>query len=105
MLLSFIIPLYNGAASIERCLESICSLALTSDAFEAIIVDDGSKDDGASLMQRFATTHQQVCLVSQPNRGTSSARNRGLELARGKYIWFVDADFEIILFYMVAEKG
>ena len=105
MLLSFIIPLYNGAASIERCLESICSLALTSDAFEAIIVDDGSKDDGASLMQRFATTNQQVCLVSQPNRGTSSARNRGLELARGKYIWFVDADFEIILFYMVAEKG
>lgn len=96
MLLSFIIPLYNCASSIERCLSSICSLDMPSDSYEIIVVDDGSKDDGAQVVQRIATAHPQVRLVSQPNRGTSSARNRGLELARGKYIWFVDADDKVL---------
>lgn len=96
LLLSFIIPLYNCASSIERCLASIVSLNMSPDDFEIIVVDDGSKDDGASLVQRFATTHQQVCLVSQPNQGASSARNYGLTLAQGEYIWFVDADDKVL---------
>ena len=96
MLLSFIIPLYNGAASIERCLESICSLALTSDAFEVIVVDDGSKDDGAKIVGQFASLYPQIRIVNQENRGASWARNRGLELARGEYVWFVDADDKVL---------
>lgn len=75
---------------------SICSLDMPSDSYEIIVVDDGSKDDGAQVVQRIATAHPQVRLVSQPNRGASSARNRGLELARGKYIWFVDADDKVL---------
>lgn len=96
MQISFIIPLYNCASSIERCLTSIFSLHMPSDSYEIIVVDDGSKDDGAQVVQRVATAHPQVRLVSQPNRGASSARNRGLELARGEYIWFVDADDKVL---------
>lgn len=96
MQISFIIPLYNCASSIERCLTSIFSLHMPSDSYEIIVVDDGSKDDGPQVVQRIAIEHQQVCLVSQPNRGASSARNRGLELAKGDYIWFVDADDKVL---------
>lgn len=96
MLVSFIIPLYNGAASIKRCLSSICSLEMTSDDFEIIVVDDGSKDDGATIVRQFANHYPQIRVVGQENRGASSARNRGLELARGEYIWFVDADDKVL---------
>jgi glycosyltransferase involved in cell wall biosynthesis len=65
-------------------------------SYEIIVVDDGSKDDGPKVVQRIATGHRQVRLVSQPNRGASSARNRGLELARGEYVWFVDADDKVL---------
>lgn len=96
MLVSFIIPLYNGAASIKRCLSSICSLEMTSDDFEIIVVDDGSEDDGATIVRQFANHYPQIRVVGQENRGASSARNRGLELARGEYIWFVDADDKVL---------
>lgn len=93
---SFIIPLYNCATSIERCLESIYTLGMSPDDFEIIVVDDGSKDESAAIVRRFAEKHTQVILISQENRGASSARNRGLEYASGKYIWFVDADDKVL---------
>lgn len=96
MQISFIIPLYNCASSIERCLTSICSLDMPPDSYEIIVIDDGSKDEGVQVVQRIATVHPQVRLVSQPNRGASSARNRGLRLAQGEYIWFVDADDKVL---------
>ena len=96
MQISFIIPLYNCASTIERCLTSIFSLSMPPGSYEIIVVDDGSKDDGPKVVQRIATGHRQVRLVSQPNRGASSARNRGLELARGEYVWFVDADDKVL---------
>lgn len=93
---SFIIPLYNCATSIQRCLESIYTLGMSPDDFEIIVVDDGSKDESAAIVRRFAEKHTQVILISQENRGASSARNRGLEYASGKYIWFVDADDKVL---------
>ena len=81
MVLSFIIPLYNCATSIGHCLESIFALDIAADDFEVIVVDDGSKDNGDAIVRRIAEEHPQVRLVSQPNRGASSARNHGLELA------------------------
>lgn len=92
MQISFIIPLYNCAQSIERCLTSICSLHLPADSYEIIVVDDGSKDSGAQVVSAFAERHRQVRLLSQENRGASAARNHGLDVARGEYVWFVDAD-------------
>lgn len=95
-LISFIIPLYNSATTIEKCLESIFALGMSPDDFEVIVIDDGSKDNGANVVRRFAATHPKVRLISQENRGASSARNRGLELAKGEYIWFADADDKVL---------
>ena len=86
-ILSIVIPMYNCAPVIERCLDSIDY----SDC-EVLIVNDGSTDNGSAVVARYATTHPNVRLINKSNGGVSSARNVGIENARGKYIVFVDAD-------------
>ena len=85
--LSIIIPVYNCAPVILRCLESIDF----QDA-EIIVVDDGSTDDSADVIKDYIVTHPNVQLIRKENGGVSSARNVGIEVASGKYIMFVDAD-------------
>lgn len=86
-LLSVIIPMYNCAPVITRCLDSIDY----SDA-EIIVVNDGSKDNGAEVVTQYAISHPNVRLINKKNGGASSARNLGIEHATGKYIAFIDAD-------------
>ena len=86
-LLSVIIPMYNCAPVITRCLDSIDY----PDA-EVIVVNDGSKDNGAEVVEQYATYHPNVRLFNKENGGASSARNLGIEHAIGKYIAFIDAD-------------
>lgn len=86
-LLSIIIPVYNCASIVIRCLDSIDY----SDA-EIIVIDDGSTDTSAEVIKDYVTTHPNVQLVRKENGGVSSARNVGIERASGKYIMFVDAD-------------
>lgn len=86
-LLSVIIPVYNCAPVIVRCLESIDY----PDA-EIIVVDDGSTDGSADVVKDYITTHSNVRLIQKENGGASSARNVGVDAASGKYIVFVDAD-------------
>lgn len=86
-LLSVIIPVYNCAPVINRCLESIDY----PDA-EIIVVDDGSTDDSAKVVAKYAETHPNILLFRKENGGVSSARNMGIEKATGKYLMFVDAD-------------
>ena len=88
MRLSVIIPLYNCEAVIERCLESIDRI----DGMEVVVVDDGSTDNGATVVKAFAKSHPFVRLISKVNGGASSARNVGIDNATGDYIMFVDAD-------------
>lgn len=85
--LSIIIPMYNCGKVIIRCLDSIDY----QDA-EIIVVDDGSNDDGAIVVNRYAKTHSNVQLIQKENGGVSSARNVGIANAHGKYIMFIDAD-------------
>lgn len=87
MLLSIIIPMYNCAPVITRCLKSIDY----PDA-EIIVVDDGSKDDSALKVMEYASTHPNVTLIRKENGGVSSARNIGIDKATGKYLMFIDAD-------------
>lgn len=87
ILLSVVIPVYNCAPVILRCLESIDY----ADA-EIIVVDDGSKDNSADLVNNYAKQKHNVRLIKKENGGVSSARNVGIEAALGKYIMFVDAD-------------
>lgn len=86
-LLSVIIPMYNCAPVITRCLDSI-----DYPGAEIIVVNDGSIDNGAEVVTQYAVTHPNVRLINKENGGASSARNLGIEEAKGKYIAFIDAD-------------
>lgn len=88
--LSFIIPVYNAGKYIEKCIESIINQ--TYDNFEIILVDDGSKDNSYELISRYAFKFNKIVAITQENGGPSKARNRGIELATGDYLAFVDVD-------------
>lgn len=94
MRLSVIIPAYNAEAYLRRCLASCSSGVLDGEAYEVIVVDDGSTDGTAALARSFRPEDPRVRLtvVSRPNGGLSAARNTGLSHASGTYVWFVDAD-------------
>jgi glycosyltransferase involved in cell wall biosynthesis len=85
---SVVIPLYNKREHILRTLDSV--LRQSNNDFEIIVVDDGSTDGGPNLVER--EYEHTVNLVRQPNGGVSAARNRGVEVARGEIIAFLDAD-------------
>lgn len=87
---SVIIPVYNAVDYLPHCLDSL--LQQSFDAFELILIDDGSTDGSADLADRYARTDSRVCVIHQPNQGVSAARNRGLNAATGQYVAFVDAD-------------
>ncbi len=93
-MISIIIPLYNQAKLVGRCLESI--LAQSRPPAEVIVVNDGSTDNPetelAKFKPRFSAKNISFKIINQPNRGAAAARNRGAGLARGQYLLFADAD-------------
>ena len=95
MFISFIIPLYNASRFISIALDSIYKNVLDEGAYEVVVIDDGSKDNGAEMVKDYASCHENLRLLQQPNKGASAARNRGIEAAKGEFIWFVDADDRI----------
>lgn len=88
--ISIIIPAYNEEKNIARCLNSV--LAQTFESFEVICVDDGSTDGTVEIIKSFAEKDDRIILLKNPDKGVSSARNFGIENARGNYIGFVDSD-------------
>lgn len=90
MFLSFIIPVYNCEKLITRCVKSI--LEQDFDDLEIILVNDGSLDDSFDVCNKLADTYKNITVLTQSNKGASSARNHGLSIAKGDYVWFVDAD-------------
>jgi len=87
---SFIIPVYNGEQRVNRCAESILNQDYPE--LELILVDDGSRDGSWERMQAIAEKDSRVKLIRKENGGVSSARNRGLAEASGRYIQFADVD-------------
>lgn len=87
--LSIIIPVYNGALLLNRCLNSVFSQT-TKYSYEVIIIDDGSTDNSVELVK--SRKEPNIVLFQQQNAGPAMARNKGIELASGKYIAFLDAD-------------
>jgi len=85
---SVIIPLYNKSRYITKCIDSV--LAQTHTNFELIVVDDGSTDDSAAIV--CGIRDDRLRLVSQPNKGVSAARNRGLQETQYDLVAFLDAD-------------
>ena len=90
--LSIIIPMYNCEKYINDCLDSILESDLPKDEYEVIIINDGSKDKGPEIAQKYVSAHNNFTYLTQENQGQSVARNYGLEKAKGEYVWFVDGD-------------
>ncbi len=99
---SIIIPLYNKASSIVCALESV--LLQTLNEFEIVVVDDGSTDNGAELVRKYASKDSRIRLIQQPNGGVSAARNTGIQAAKNEYIVFLDADDEYLPDYLETMK-
>ncbi len=93
-MISVIIPLYNKKKSIAQTLESV--LAQTYTDYEIIVVDDGSTDNSLKVVKdycgKFPISNIQFQIISKPNGGVCSARNRGIQEAKGEYVAFLDAD-------------
>lgn len=88
--ISIIVPIYNTAAYLNRCLDSI--IAQTYKSLEIICIDDGSTDGSELIVDQYAARDSRFVVVHKKNGGESSARNVGLSLATGEYIGFMDCD-------------
>lgn len=90
LLVSVIICVYNGEACVEKAISAV--LAQTHSNFQLIVVDDGSSDGTASILDRYASEDSRIEVIHQPNAGVAMARQNGVNLAKGEYLMFVDAD-------------
>lgn len=93
MKLSIVVPVYNVEQYVRKCILSIINQ--DEDLFksiELIIVNDGTKDKSVEQIQDLANQYENISLINQENAGLSVARNNGMKVAKGDYVWFVDSD-------------
>ena len=88
--LSCIVPIYNVEEYLEECLESLLKTPRVN--MEVILVDDGSTDLSGDIADRYALREPFIKVIHQSNQGLAVARNRGLEVANGDYVVFIDSD-------------
>ena len=89
-LISIIVPVYNVEKYVGKCIESI--LEQNYKNFELILIDDGSKDRSGEICDEYAKKYEKIIVIHKQNEGLSKTRNKGLEIAKGKYISFIDSD-------------
>ena len=87
---SIVVTVYNTEKYIEKCIDSL--LRQTYENIEIILIDGGSTDRTTEICSKYADNYEKIRLVKKENEGVSSARNRGIDEATGKYIVFVDGD-------------
>ena len=109
-LITVIIPVYNTAEYLPRCLDSI--LNNTYKHLEILCINDGSPDNSLEVLNAYAAQDSRIRVIDQENAGVSAARNRGLDEATGEYIAFVDSDdwihrqyFEVLLTNALAHQA
>lgn len=88
--ISIIVPVYNVEEYLTNCIESL--LNQTFKDFELILVNDGSTDNSLEICKKYKNIDNRICIVDKKNGGLSSARNAGLDVAKGDYIGFIDSD-------------
>lgn len=93
MRFSIVMPVYNSERFIKKSVQSILNQSFND--WELILINDGSQDGSWEIIESFAERDERVRCFSQENKGVSRARNRGIELAQGDYVMFVDADDEL----------
>lgn len=87
---SVIVPIYNVAPWLDACLTSLENQTLKD--IEVIMVNDGSTDDSRQIAARYAEKNSNFMLINRENGGLSAARNTGMDMAQGEYIYFLDSD-------------
>ena len=93
--ISVIIPVYNVEPYLRECLDSVVNQTFRD--IEIICINDGSTDDSPSILEEYAAKDNRIAVLHQANAGLSSARNKGLDNAKGEYILFIDSDDSINL--------
>ena len=92
MRLSIIIPVYNVEKYIAGCLDSLLNQDLNTSEYEILIINDGSEDNSIVIAKQYEQNYSNIYIHNQKNAGVGSARNKGIKLAKGKYIYFIDPD-------------
>lgn len=92
MFLSIIVPVYNVAPYLRECLHSLDEQDIPKTDYEIVCVDDGSTDSSLEILKDEASRIENLKVYTQKNAGVSSARNRGIDISAGDYLWFVDSD-------------
>lgn len=92
MFLSIIIPVYNVECYLGECISSVLNQDIPFSDYEIIIINDGSTDNSLEVIKRYTKNTINTIVINQQNQGLSHARNTGLEIAKGQYIWFIDSD-------------
>lgn len=87
--------MYNAEKYIANCLDSILNSDMSKDCYEVIIINDGSTDKGPVIAQDYVSRYENFIYLTQDNQGQSVARNYGIRVAHGEYVWFVDSDDKI----------
>ena len=87
---SVIIPVYNSEKYLRQCLDTICAQTLKD--IEIICIDDGSTDSSPDILEEYRKSDSRFTVIRQDNAGAGAARNKGLDIARGRYLSFLDAD-------------
>ncbi|MBF0828154.1 glycosyltransferase [Muribacter muris] len=93
MSISFIVPVYNVEKYLAACLDSLLAQTVSK---EIIIINDGSTDNSLAVAQDYFARYACISVLNQKNQGISAARNAGLKLAKGRYVYFVDSDDWIV---------
>ncbi len=92
---SVIVPVYNVEKYLRTCVDSILCQNIPKEEYEVILINDGSIDNSGMICEEYKKCYPNIILLNQKNKGASLSRNRGLEIAKGKYIIFVDSDDHI----------
>ncbi|HSJ66790.1 MAG TPA: glycosyltransferase family A protein, partial [Anditalea sp.] len=96
MKLSIIISVHNLQEYIGQCLDSVVDIGMSEKDYEIIVVNDGSTDQSWEILGEYKSKFAQIKSYSQENSGVGSARNLGISMARGTYLWIVDGDDMVI---------
>lgn len=88
-LISIIVPVYNAEKYLGRCIKSLVMQTYAN--IEIILVNDGSSDKSKQLCEAYASKYENIVLLDKENGGAASARNKGIDIAKGEYLAFVDA--------------
>lgn len=89
-IVSIVIPIYNVSGYLRECLDSVYSQI--KESWEVILVDDGSTDESGNICKEYRQKYSQTLVIHKENGGLSDARNAGIEIAKGEYIYFLDSD-------------